>query len=261
VDTAARIQRYMITSRQANGTSLPVGPFVVLLHASDDDVESNVAMPVVPEIGAPASWLEPLRQAFAEHGRPPAIHWVEEYAPGLAATLKQVGFHEHQRKSLFFCTAETLRVDASLPDLTFLQITDASSLSDVREGLDVNEFGFDPTGAQAATDEQACAFRVTLSSARAFTARQAGHPAGAGMYIDPQDGVTELTGIATLEAFRGRGVAGALASYMVQTALEHGCDLIFLRTTSPAARRAYERAGFQPLGSVLTYVAGGSDGQ
>lgn len=104
VDAAARVQRYMITSRQVNGTSLPVGPFVVRLHASDDDVQCNVAMPGVPEIGA-------------------------------------------------------------------------------------------------------------------------------------------------------------LASYMVQTALEHGCDLVFLRTTSPAARRAYERAGFQPLGSVLPYTEGASDGQ
>jgi predicted GNAT family acetyltransferase len=44
---------------------------------------------------------------------------------------------------------------------------------------------------------------------------------------------------------------------MAEAAIEHGCDLVFLKTTNPAARRAYERVGFQPLGAVLTYVAGG----
>jgi len=250
----------MITSRQSNRTSLAVGPFVVLFHLSDDAVERNVAMPVLPEIGAPEGWLEPLRQAFAEHGRPPAINWVEDYAPELASTLHQVGFHEHQRESLFDWPAETVRGDISLPDLTFLQITDTSSLADVREGLDVNEFGFDPTGAQAATDEQASAFRATLSSARAFTARLSGHPAGAGMYTTPQEGVTELTGVATLKEFRGRGVAGALTAFMARTALEHGCDLVFLKTTSPEARRAYARAGFRSVGSVLTYTTSDING-
>jgi predicted GNAT family acetyltransferase len=42
---------------------------------------------------------------------------------------------------------------------------------------------------------------------------------------------------------------------MAEVALACGCDLVFLKTANPAARRAYERAGFQPLSTVLTYVA------
>lgn len=125
----------------------------------------------------------------------------------------------------------------------------------MREGLDVNEFGFDPTSAQPATEEQAERFRATLGAARAFTARLDGEGAGAGMYTPPDGGVTELAGIATLDRFRGRGIATALTAYMTQSAFTQGCDLVFLATANPIARRAFERAGFQPVGMVLTYVA------
>jgi predicted GNAT family acetyltransferase len=75
------------------------------------------------------------------------------------------------------------------------------------------------------------------------------------MYTSPEGSVTELTGIATLDRFRGRGIATALTAYMTHSAFTQGCDLVFLTTANPIARRAYERAGFQPVGMVLTYVA------
>lgn len=42
---------------------------------------------------------------------------------------------------------------------------------------------------------------------------------------------------------------------MASSAFAQGCDLVFLWTANPVARRAYEHAGFQPVGEVLTYVA------
>jgi hypothetical protein len=54
----------MIKSRQAMQTVLLAGPFTVLLHPADDDVESNVALPTLPDIRAPVTWLESLQAAF-----------------------------------------------------------------------------------------------------------------------------------------------------------------------------------------------------
>ena len=68
-------------------------------------------------------------------------------------------------------------------------------------------------------------------------------------------GVTELAGIATLEQYRGKGIAAALTAHMASSAFAQGCDLVVLTTSNPAARRAYEHAGFRPVGDVLTYVA------
>jgi predicted GNAT family acetyltransferase len=170
-----------------------------------------------------------------------------------------MGFSEHQQETLLVCTPESwLRAPAPMAGLTFITITDASPQDEVRESLDVNEFGFDPTTEQPATDEHAVRFRTTLRAARTYTARLDGYPAGVGRYTTPMAGVTELAGIATLEQYRGRGIAAVLTAHMASSAFTQGCDLAFLTTANPAARRAYEHVGFRPTGDVLTYVAPGA---
>ncbi len=257
-DTVERVQRYMIASQQADaGLSAPmmVGPFAVLLHPGDTVIESNVAMPTAQDVGAPNDWLEALRAAFAAHERRPAIRWLAGYAPTLEAALQSAGFTVHSRASMLACAPGEVLAPAPIPDLSVITITDTSSVADVRENLDANAFGFDPINAQPATDEQAIKFRADLVTSRAFTARLAGQTAGAGMYVPPQAGVTELVGVATLEAFRGRGIAAALTAHMTQAAFANGCDLVYLATTNPVAERAYRRVGFQPIGEELIYVA------
>lgn len=250
-----RIQEYMPRARQEGHTVEHVGPFVVLLHPTDEALDTNVALLQQPTIEVSHDWVEELQVTFAAHGRLPAIRWIEADMPQLAASLQAAGFREQQQEVLLVCKPQTLRTPAPLPGLTFVTLTQTALLADVREGLDVNEFGCDPMSAQPATEEQAERFRATLGAARAFTARLDGEGAGAGMYTPPYGGVTELAGIATLDRFRGLGIATALTAYMTQSALTQGCDLVFLTTSNPIARRAYERAGFQPVGMVLTYVA------
>lgn len=251
----ARVQRFEVESRPPACTVLPVGPFTVMLHPDEAAIESNIATLHTPDIGAPETWVEPLRLAFVSRGRMPTVRWIEGYAPHLAATLRAGGFGEHRSETLLACTPPLLRRPAPMPGLTFVTITETTPLADVRENLDVNEAGFDPAHAQPATDEQAAQFRAMLGAARAFSARLQGHPAGAGMFLPPRAGVTELTGITTLERFRDRGIAGALTAQMASAAFAHGCDLAFLKTSNPIAQRAYERVGFHPVGTELTYVA------
>jgi ribosomal protein S18 acetylase RimI-like enzyme len=260
VAIAERVQQYRIESRRQTHKALSVGPFTVLLHPTDGTIENNIAIPHTPPSEAPEqSWREAVRAAFASQGRTPVIQWIADLSPHLASTLQAMGFREYQRDTLLVCTPQTrLRAPVPVAGLTFVTITEASPLDEVRENLDVNEFGFDPTTAQPATDEQAVRFRTMLRVARAFTARLHGRPAGAGMYTTPMAGVTELAGIATLEQYRGRGIAAALTAHMASSAFTLGCDLVFLATANPAARRVYEHARFRPTGDVLTYVAPGA---
>ena len=251
-----RVQRYMIERRQAKRVATVVGPFTVLLDPKNDDIEDNLACPHTPAIEAPEQWLSQLRAAFVAHGRKPAIQWIAGYVRRLEAALQAAGFAEHARETLLVCLLGELRPTPLIPGLTLSPITDTSPLAEVCENLDVNEFGFDPTNAQPATDEQAREFRATLTAARAFTARLDGRAVAAGMYTEPYAGVVELAGIATLEPFRGRGFAAALTAHMAQAAFANGCDLVFLKTTNPIAVRVYKRVGFQPIGEELTYVAG-----
>lgn len=53
---------------------------------------------------------------------------------------------------------------------------------------------------------------------------------------------------------RSRRIAAAPMAYLANSAFAQGCDLAFLTTADPVARRAYEHAGFQPPGDAPTVV-------
>lgn len=250
-----RVQRYIIERQQAKRAATVVGPFTVLLDPDDDAIEDNLACPHTPATEAPEQWLTSLQAAFASYRRRPAIQWLTGYAPQLEATLRATGFTEHSRETLLVCSPGELHSPASIPGLSVITISDTSSVAEMRENLDTNARGFDPANAQPATDEQAAQFLLELISARAFTARRDGRAVAAGMYSEPREGVTELAGIATLEPYRGQGLAAALTARMTQAAFANGCDLVYLTTTNPIAARVYERIGFRPIGEMLTYAA------
>ncbi len=159
---------------------------------------------------------------------------------------------EERSVELLACTPESLIApQEEVAGLSMVTLDENSALDDVREGLDTNERGFDP-GAEPVTHAQAQAFREGLVESRAFVARINGEPAGAGMFNPPYAGVSELVGIATLDAFRRRGVASYLNAYAGRIAFERGVELVYLSTDNPAARRVYQRLGFRPYAVVLS---------
>jgi GNAT superfamily N-acetyltransferase len=137
--------------------------------------------------------------------------------------------------------------ELAAPDGAELITVGTGSLTaDIAESLTVNEQGFDPSAA-AATAAQAEAFRPELAGCAAVTVRLAGTGVSAGMYTAVRDGVTELTGIATLEPYRRRGLAGLVVATLAGLAFDSGADLVFLTTSDEHARGAYRRAGFAEI--------------
>jgi predicted acetyltransferase len=55
-----------------------------------------------------------------------------------------------------------------------------------------------------------------------------------------------ISGVCTRSDRRGRGIATQVCTTAMQFLTELGCDVVFL-STSPMARRLYEKLGFQPL--------------
>lgn len=154
------------------------------------------------------------------------------------------------RTPVLACTAQTFRPAPVIPGLEFVIISSLSSLADVQENFHTNGRGFDPLAAPAPTAEVE-AFRAGLITSRAFTARLDNQPAAAGMYNPPVDGVAELAGITTLEAYRRRGIAAALTSEMVRAAFENNIDTPILMTDNPEAYRVYQRIGFYPAALLI----------
>ena len=75
------------------------------------------------------------------------------------------------------------------------------------------------------------------------------------MFLDPQDGLTELVGICTLETHRRRGLAGSLTHTALVAAFARGVSVAFLSAADARAGRVYEAAGFTAFGNTVFAVA------
>jgi predicted GNAT family acetyltransferase len=71
----------------------------------------------------------------------------------------------------------------------------------------------------------------------------------AGSY-QPIGPVSEVVGIATLPAYRRRGIGGALTSFLAADALSRGARTVFLSAGDSEIARVYERVGFRRIGSA-----------
>jgi ribosomal protein S18 acetylase RimI-like enzyme len=154
------------------------------------------------------------------------------------------------RSLIMACTPDMFVPAPPLPGVTFILLSEQSPLAAVRDNLDTNGRGFDPDAAPA-TEDEALAFRATLTTSRACTALCDGAPAAAGMFTSPVQGITELTGITTLSAYRQRGIGTALTGELTRSAFAHRVDTVILRTANPIAIRAYQRVGFRPVAYAL----------
>jgi GNAT superfamily N-acetyltransferase len=66
----------------------------------------------------------------------------------------------------------------------------------------------------------------------------------------PVGDVTEVVGVATLPAFRHRGLGGAVTAAVVADALAHGAEVVFLSAGSEEIARVYARLGFVRIGTA-----------
>jgi len=64
----------------------------------------------------------------------------------------------------------------------------------------------------------------------------------------PVGGVTEIVGVATLPAFRRRGIGAALTAALADDAVRLGVGLIFLSAQGDEVAAIYERLGFRRVG-------------
>ena len=86
----------------------------------------------------------------------------------------------------------------------------------------------------------------------------AGRPTVVAAYVDGQpvargghtliDGVSEITGVATLPAFRRRGLGTAVTAALAGHAVRGGAELLWLSADDEAVARVYRQLGFRDIG-------------
>lgn len=248
-----RIYTYLHANARERARDVIEFGIVTLYRGTVMDARDNVVLANEDDAAVLSGPLMQARASVQERGGRTHFRLIEELFPHVSSAMTLLGFREVKREPLFVCTPESLRRASSVPGLTVLTLTSESPLRDIQQELDINGRGFDPGFVGSTTLEQAERFRSTLATARAFTAHLDGEAVAAGMFHTPLGGVTQLSGIATLAAFRQRGIATALTTFMTQTAFAASVDLVYLAAANEPAQRIYERIGFREVGTVLVY--------
>jgi predicted GNAT family acetyltransferase len=151
---------------------------------------------------------------------------------------------EELRTPLMACAQSSLRIpEAEVADLVVAAVADA----DVRECATVQRVAFG--GEAPAPDEAVRDPRPTGGGA--ILARAGGEPVSAASWTPIVDGFTEIVGVATSEAWRGRGLAGAVTAAAAAAAFGAGADLCVLSPGDEVAQRVYARAGFGRVATML----------
>lgn len=250
-----RLQSYLRENARIQYDSVALPPFTLFIKPSDPFPYFNYAIPDGPARGDLAEVLGALRVEFHARERIARFEFFEAFAPELPAALRDCGFVEESRDWSMTCTPGDLCCPQEVPGLTITTIGARSTDEDLRDFLTAQRQGFDPQNTTPVTAEEVTRARDSFarSGAGAFLGRMNGAPAGASYYGRPIGGVSELAGIATLEAFRRRGIASLLTWHAAQAVFDAGVEVAFLTAEDARAGRVYERVGFQPFSTMLAY--------
>jgi ribosomal protein S18 acetylase RimI-like enzyme len=214
-----------------------VAPFRAYFDEHDELKYLNYAIPdddAEPSVGE----IEALRAAFAERRRLPRLEWIGEAAPAVAAALAGAGMREELSTPLMACSREELRIPRARIDAERVNAADELAVRNMQRVA----FGQAPLDGHDVSAE---------APRRALFARVDGEIATASGWSEVVDGVSEVTGVATAEAYRGRGFAGAMTAAATQAAFDEGAELCVLSPGDETAMRVYERAGFRRVATML----------
>lgn len=250
-----RIQAQMraVAHRHYEVVALP--PFTLFFHDSDPLPYFNYAIPDGPVEPSPdlTASLARLEAEFRIRRRVPRFEFVEACAPTLGEALEAHGFARENRAQLMVCPRGSERSVPAVSGLDVAVLDAKTELGEFAAFLDVQRRAFSFPSPRPASDEDALCLRETLGGGCAFLGRIGGKPVATAMIQAPLDGLTELVGVATLEAFRRRGIGAFLSSAAVRAAFVRGASLAFLSAADAHAGRVYEAAGFSPVGHALSY--------
>lgn len=195
-------------------------------------------------------------------GVPEAFEWVHETTPSLLPAVEAAGLSVLHAplmvldRSAWQPLAPPAGIMVRLLEADDAELARASAVA----GL---AFAAPGTGAGAAgaRERDRGALRQTASelesrrkrlsrglTATAIAADQNG-PLSVGSH-QPLGDVSEIVGVGTLPAARRRGLAAAVTSRLVEDAVAHGIDLIFLSAGDEEIARVYARLGFRRVGTA-----------
>lgn len=209
---------------------------------------------------APAD-VTAVRRRQRELSVPEAFEWVAELAPDLRRAAQEAGMAVSEHPLMLY---EALGdgpagippdVDIRIvrPDDGLQLIGAVAPLGFSAPGTDIGEADIEDLRRLAAqrTPETIAFERERIATGRTVMAVALTHglPVGVGSH-QPLGGVSEVAGVATLPAYRRRGIAAAVTALLVRDALERGVTTIYLSAGEAAVARIYAGIGFRTIATA-----------
>ncbi|MEO8475829.1 MAG: GNAT family N-acetyltransferase [Actinomycetota bacterium] len=258
-DLLRRLDVYLDAVPRTAARTETIGPFTLFIQSGNG--WRYYARPAPGAERFEPGDIDAVRARQRELGQPEAIEWIVDLAPSVGPAAAATGMVSH-RMPLMHLPANSPQA-VTIPDGVDVRIAgpddDLATVSAVAAvgfgapGTEVGEAGTASLpGAAAAMDAGILAFsreRVRAGLTVTAAAFVDGVPVSVGSH-QPHEGATEIVGVATLPAFRRRGLGAAVTAALIEDAVGRGIGVICLSAGNVDIARVYERAGFVTVGHV-----------
>jgi ribosomal protein S18 acetylase RimI-like enzyme len=214
-----------------------------------------------PRRGAPAATPDEIREVRARQrglGIPESFEWIADVSPGVLRPARAAGLAvaEHPlmvlREPLAATPPKGADVRLATADDDLAAVAAVAEVGFSHPGTARGEAGVEALRERAAGGSAALIEFQRERLRRGITIRAAawvdGAPVASGVH-QPVGGVTEVAGVATLPAFRRRGLGAAVTALLVADARGRGVETVFLTAGDDEIARVYGRLGFERVGT------------
>jgi ribosomal protein S18 acetylase RimI-like enzyme len=257
LDLLQRIDAYLDAAPRTGASTETIGPFTLFVNAGHG--WRYYARPTPGATGHSTDDVRAVRQRQRALAQPEAFEWIGELTPGVGSAVADDGMRVAEHPLMVLAD----RVGSVPVDGVDVAIVDADD--DLAAIGAVAEVGFATPGTAVGAPgaaEAAAAARAqgpdTLAFQRgrmlagltvAAAARVSGVVASVGWH-QPLEGASEIVGVATLPAYRRRGLGAAVTAALVADALERGVTTVFLSADDDDVARVYATLGFRRIGTA-----------
>jgi ribosomal protein S18 acetylase RimI-like enzyme len=243
----AEIQSYIRVAAAEGRDTERIGPFLATFDPHDPLRYLSYA---IPDDGAQPSPgdVAALADAYRRRGRLPRLEFLPAVAPAAEAALLAGGFTVEARLPVMVCSPASV-VALGAPEGIALE--PPAGMQDMRGLLTAQAIAFD---GQPPTDDAVA--RAVAGDALRVLARDTatGEVVGGGVATTPAGGTSEIAGIGVIDAYRRRGIAGAVTARLARDLFDRGVTTAFLTPGDDGAHSVYARAGFADATEIVHLV-------
>jgi ribosomal protein S18 acetylase RimI-like enzyme len=251
------LEMYYDTVPRSSATAEVIGPFTLFIA---DGGFPFYARPTMGGTGTfTASDVRSVLERQHELGLPQSFEWVDQNSPELARVAEAAGLSVHTHPLMVLGSPrwpdrpEGVSVRMLVPeDGALASLRAVQHLGFSSPGTDVAPVGIVERDAALDEDDPVLPFlrsRIRSGLSAVAVAEALSGPVGGGSH-SPCHGVSELTGIATLPAYRRRGIGAIVAATLVSDAQSGGVKVCFLSAASADVSRTYGKVGFETVGTA-----------